>query len=400
MQILVVDPSLFTLPYDRAFCRALATAGDDVVLAGRPLRDYESLEGEPFAFAPLYYHKTSRREQGWRTSGLGRVRKGLEHASGLRALGRLTAENHAGIIHFQWLTLPFLDRLALARLRRRAGLVLTVHNAEITTHSSSAILGPLGAALQGMGQEGAVKSFDRYIAHTSKTVDQLERLGIPQERILLLPHPPLDLDKLSSSGPTPGPTVTGAASDGDGRRDILLFGSIKPYKGLDVLVEAGLALAAQGRRDFRITVAGRPFQPLEALRARIQAAGAEDAFSFELGYLTDARLAELLAAAAVAVFPYRQIDGSGALALAARFEKPIVASRVGVFAEPPARECIALVPPGDAAALAACLADLLDDERKLAELTERGRRLQSLLPDWTAFAAACRRVYATIAAAR
>lgn len=390
MRVLVVDPSLFTFPYDRAFCGALGRTGADVVLVGRPLRAYEqSLEGEPFAFADLFYRGTGKREVGWQTSRLGRLRKGVEHALGLRALDALAAEPTADIVHFQWLMLPFLDRLALQRLRRRSGLVLTVHNAELTTHSTSAVIGRLGAVLQALGRQGAVLGFDRYVAHTTKTVAQLETLGIPRDRILLLSHPPLELET-----PTlPPPPAPAAAADG--RREILFFGAIKPYKGVDVLIEAGLALAAT-RRDFRITIAGRPFQPMDDLRARVEAAGAADLFRFDLDYLPDARLAAYLAEAAIVVFPYREIDGSGALALAASFAKPIVASRVGVFAEPPVENHVELVPPEDPKALAATLAGLLDAPDHLAALGRRAAALEGELPSWPAFATACRAAYDAI----
>jgi glycosyltransferase involved in cell wall biosynthesis len=383
VRALVVDPSLFTLPYDREFCRGLADRGIETTLVGRPLRHYEALAGEAFAFEPLFYRGSTGLETGWRTSRLGRIRKGFEHASGLRALMALAAEEAIDIVHFQWLMLPLLDRLALARLRRRAGLVLTVHNAELTAHSTSAVVGRLGAVLQALGQGDAVMAFDRYIAHTIKTVTQLQRLGIAPERIILLPHPPLNLD-----APLVPPTA-------DHRRDILLFGSIKPYKGVDVLIEAGLAMATR-RQDFRITIAGRPFQPLDELRARIEAASAADSFRFDLDYLPDERLAAYLAGADVVVFPYRDIDGSGALALATRFGKPIVASHIGVFAETPVKDHVDLVPPENPQALAATLEGLLDDPARCRTLAAQSRQLETLLPSWSDFGRACHKSYADI----
>jgi glycosyltransferase involved in cell wall biosynthesis len=282
--------------------------------------------------------------------------------------------------------LPFLDRFALARLRRRAGLVLTVHNAEIATHSSSAIVGRLGAMLQAMGQTEAVSIFDRYVAHTIKTVKQLERLGIAPERILLMPHPPLDLDTAApSTVPAPGKASW----------NFLFFGSIKPYKGVDILIEAGLRVASM-RRDFRIIIAGRPFQALDGLRSRIDAAGANDLFHFDLDYLPSERLANYLTQASAVVFPYREIDGSGALALAARFHKPIIASRVGVFAEAPAKDLIRLVPAEDPKALAAALTALLNNPADLETLTDGSRRLESLLPSWPDFARTCHAAYREI----
>jgi glycosyltransferase involved in cell wall biosynthesis len=388
VRVLVINPSLFAPSYDYHFCRALTAIGDAVTMVGRPLRQYEQLVEEPFDFADLFYRGTSNREVGWQTSRLGRIRKGVEHALGLQALATLATEQPADIVHFQWLVLPFLDRIALGRLRRRSGLVLTVHNAELTTHSTSAVVGRLGAMLQGLGRKGAVLGFDRYVAHTSKTATELERLGIESRRIVLLPHPPLDLD----ATPSPAGPIELAADD---RRDILFFGAIKPYKGVDVLIEAGIALAAR-RRDFRITIAGRPFQPLDELRARIEAAGVADTFRFDLDYLPDVRLATYLARAKIVVFPYRDIDGSGALAHAVKFAKPIVASRVGGFAEPPVKDHVDLVAPENPEALAAALEALLDDPARCHALAGLSRRLETVLPSWPDFARACHTAYAEI----
>ena len=119
-------------------------------------------------------------------------------------------------------------------------------------------VGRFGAFLQGLDQRRAVLSFDRYIVHSDRTLQRLLGLGVASEKIIHLPHPPLELD-----APIPLPVVP---KDGD-RRDILFFGNIKPYKGVETLIEAGIALAAT-RRDFRITIAGRPSHPLDALRAR------------------------------------------------------------------------------------------------------------------------------------
>jgi glycosyltransferase involved in cell wall biosynthesis len=298
----------------------------------------------------------------------------------------LVIEQDADVVHFQWLVLPFLDRIALKRIRQRCGLVLTVHNAEITTHTPQAVAGRLGAMLQSAGRKGAVLGFDRYIVHTTKTFDRLIELGILPERVVRLPHPPLDLDL-----PDPPHTATVV----DKRRDILFFGQIKPYKGVDVLIDAGIAMAAT-RRDFRITIAGRPFQSMEALRARIARAGAEDVFRFDLDFLSDATLAEYLAAATIVVFPYREIDGSGALSHAISFEKPVVASRVGGFAELPFKDYIELVPPEDAGALAATLAGLLDDPARLLDLGQRTSMLRSAMPSWIDYALACRAAYGEI----
>ncbi len=386
MKIVVVNPSLFTPFYDYHYCKALVESGDLVTMVGRPPRQHERPADGSFAFAELFYRRAGQREAGSPPSQRHRIRKGLEHATGLWALEKLVTEQHADIVHFQWLVLPFLDRIALGRLHRRCGLVLTVHNAEISAHDVGAAVGRFGAFLQGLDQRRAVLSFVRYIVHSDRTLQRLLGLGVASEKIIHLPHPPLELD-----APIPLPVVP---KDGD-RRDILFFGNIKPYKGVETLIEAGIALAAT-RRDFRITIAGRPSHPLDALRARIASSDVDDVFRFDLEYLSDAKLSKYLAAASVVVFPYRDIDGSGALSHAIRFEKPIVASRVGGFAESPFKDHIELVPPGDAAALAATLAGLLDNPAQLERLSYRSRILRATLPSWADFARSCRQAYSDI----
>lgn len=95
---------------------------------------------------------------------------------------------------------------------------------------------------------------------------------------------------------------------------------------------------------------------MEALRAHVATSGIENVFGVDLDYLSDNKISEYLAATSVVVFPCRDIDGSGALLRAIRFEKPIVASKVRGLNEPTFRDHFELVPPGDAAALLATLA--------------------------------------------
>ena len=159
-----------------------------------------------------------------------------------------------------------------------------------------------------------------------------------------IPHPSDGAVEVAMSIPQPPvarPAIQRPA--GDPVR-ILFFGAIKGYKGVDVLVRAGIELmrAAPG---CRIDIVGRPFQDLAEERAMIAAAGLEDRFGLDLRYVPDEDLARYLAQADIAVFPYREIDASGAFALAVAQGLPIVASAIGVFKEPPASAHVRLVPP-------------------------------------------------------
>ncbi|MFO1048914.1 MAG: glycosyltransferase family 4 protein [Geminicoccaceae bacterium] len=383
--MLVVDAAYFTLPYDLHFCRALAGAGAEVELIGRPLRAYEAAADEPYPIRPLFY-RLSESGGGWRTTPAMKLLKGFEHMAGLVALERLARKVRPDIIHLQWLVLPILDIPMLRRLRRRSGLVLTAHNSTLAAHKTARGLSNVGVAAQQTGRGKVLELFDGFIAHTEQTRAHLEGQGVEPDRIRVIPHPPLDLRDVP-------------AAPADGVVRVLLFGSLKPYKGLSILVRAALDLLP-AREHCRIDVVGRPFMAVDDERETIAAAGLSHRFGFDLRYIPDDVLARYLAAADIVVFPYLQIDASGAFALAVAAGKPIVASRVGVFAESPAAEHVELVPPGDAKALAIALARLVDDAAARRELASRTRALNATVASWPAFAASCLDFYRQRLAAR
>jgi glycosyltransferase involved in cell wall biosynthesis len=289
-------------------------------------------------------------------------------------------------LHLQWLVLPAVDGFFLRRIGRKVPLVLTVHNASLTAHGAASLMGRLGARLQSAGQDGILGLFDRFLVHTEQTRAHLLSQGVAPARIEVLAHPPLELAP---------PTQAAPRREGDPVR-ILFFGAIKGYKGVDVLVRAGIELM-RAVPGCRIDIVGRPFEDLAEERALIRAAGLEDRFGLDLRYVPDEDLARYLASADIAVFPYREIDASGAFALAVAQGLPIVASAIGVFKEPPAARHIRLVPPGDAAALAAALRELVVEPAARARLALGSRQLQAGLASWQDFARSCLALYRAIA---
>ena len=385
MKVLVVDQSFFGLLYDVQFSAALSAAGADVTLVGRPLRPYEEVTSAGFRMLPLFYGFAERLPS--RLRPVAKATKGLEHARGMAALEALVRRERPDVVHFQWIVLPVLDRLFLPRLARHAPLVLTVHNS-VPWHGTST------SPLMIRGHDEALKRFDRYIPHTENIRDHLLGQGIPADRIDLLSHPAVRLPRV------PEAAARAAARGPAAPFEILFFGSIKPYKGVDVLVRAGLELAREGRRDFRVTIAGKAFHDLAPLEAEVAAAGCADLFDFQARHQSELELGEKLETADVVVFPYREIDASGAFACASQFGKPILATDLGVFAERPVRDHLRLVPPEDPGALAAALGSLIDDPAERARWAGRSRDLQGVMYTWERFAKDCLEIYGRLGAAR
>ena len=124
-------------------------------------------------------------------------------------------------------------------------------------------------------------------------------------------------------------------------------GLIRPYKGVDVLLEAWPAVRERVPAA-TLLVAGRPMMDIAALPVD------QPGVVFLPRFLSDAELAAALRRADLVVLPYRRIDNSGVLAAALAFGAPLVMSDVGGFGELHRGDGVGeLVPPGDAAALAA-----------------------------------------------
>ena len=116
-------------------------------------------------------------------------------------------------------------------------------------------------------------------------------------------------------------------------------------------------------------------------------------------YLSDAELAALLRRANVVVLPYRRIDSSGVLFAALAFGRAVVLSDVGSFRELHDEHGIGvLVPPGNAGALAAAVAGVLDDAAGRRALEKASERAAAGPFSWEAIAGLHEDVYRELVA--
>jgi glycosyltransferase involved in cell wall biosynthesis len=129
--------------------------------------------------------------------------------------------------------------------------------------------------------------------------------------------------------------------------ELLFFGFIRPYKGLDVLLDA-MRIAADP--SIHLTVVGEHWGDASALE---DAAAALDNVELELRYMSDEDAAERFQRADFVVLPYTSATPSAVASLAYHYDTPIIASRVNGLSEVIVDgETGILVAPNDAAALA------------------------------------------------
>jgi glycosyltransferase involved in cell wall biosynthesis len=134
---------------------------------------------------------------------------------------------------------------------------------------------------------------------------------------------------------------------------VLLFGRLRPNKGIDVLLEALATLDGDPGFDVRIAGEGDPSQ-YTWLRKR---AANLPCVQLELGYVSATRKAVLYSEASLVVLPYTDFHSfSAVLADAYRFRVPVIATDVGGLGHAVREDGTGrVVPPGDATALAEAL---------------------------------------------
>jgi glycosyltransferase involved in cell wall biosynthesis len=362
MKVAIIDPSLFTIPYDGALCDALARQGCEVAFYGRPLRTHESLVGA----TPMrrHFYRLSERLYGRVPVDIGRIAKGVEHVSDMLRLRRQAASKRFDVVHFQWAPLPVLDKRLIPPFRRTAPVVMTVH--DTTPFNGSA-----NNRLQKIDSLSIFAAFDHLIVHTETGKAQLVARGLPESRVSVIPHGVLSMT------PVAAPTIEG------GEKTILLFGKLKPYKGLDLLIEAFGRLPEALRARARLKIVGEPFMDVEPLRSRAAELDIADRIDWDPRYVPDSEIGGLLASANVLVFPYREIDVSGVLMACFPYAKPIVATRIGGFAKL-IEDGVSgrLVAPEDPEGLAAALGEVLSDPEKAARYGAAAQALVARVPSW------------------
>jgi glycosyltransferase involved in cell wall biosynthesis len=116
-------------------------------------------------------------------------------------------------------------------------------------------------------------------------------------------------------------------------RPIAVFwGLIRPYKGVDLLLEACAKLPPRSR--WHVIVAGEPWGGVEPeLRRKADELGLEDRVDLRMGWVSEEEVDLLLGAADVVVLPYRAGSQSAVAPRALAAGRPILTTRVGGLPE-------------------------------------------------------------------
>jgi glycosyltransferase involved in cell wall biosynthesis len=271
------------------------------------------------------------------------------------------AAHEADVVHFQWLAVPYVDRYLLPAGRP---LVLTAHD----------VLPREPHPGQLEAQKRLYERFDAIVVHSQDGRRRLvEELAVETDRVHVIPH---GVFTHLAEHPTTEPLgLPGSQTD---RPVVLFFGLMRPYKGIEVLLEAW-----RGIEEAELWIAGMPRMDISRLRA-----GAPANVRFETRFIDDAELPAYFERADLVVLPYLRADQSGVLFTALAFGKPLLLSDVGGFPEIAQTGAARTVPAGDSQALKDALQELVGNRVVLSEMGAKARDAAVGRYSWTAVAEA------------
>ena len=171
-------------------------------------------------------------------------------------------------------------------------------------------------------------------------------------RVALVPHGPYDqyrdLQESGDPGISAALAAVRTAPKSDGVVNLLFFGLIRPYKGLEDLLRVFNALPREEAERLWLTVVGETWEGCTEPAHLIATSPHADRITFVNEYVPDEVVGAAFAHADVAVLPYRRSSSSGILHVAMSWGLPIVVTSVGGLPEAASGYAGAVfVPPGD-----------------------------------------------------
>ncbi len=290
------------------------------------------------------------------------------------------------VVIFEWWTGTVLHSyIALALLAKllRARVIVEFHEVIETGEANI----PFARGYVGSLAPILMRLADGFAAHSQFDRELILRTWHVGTRrpIEVLPHGPHDHYQAHPDGSDEPKTARDVRREAPPHTsNLLFFGVIRPYKGLEHLVRAFESLSDEEVGDYWLTVVGETWEGWTLPAELIERSPRRDRISFVNRYVTDEELHAYLRGADAVVLPYLRSSLSGPLHVAMGYGLPIVMTDVGGNAEAAmGYGGVDLVPPADETALADAL-------RRVAEM--RGQRFEHP-HSWAHTAAAYERLF-------
>ena len=235
-----------------------------------------------------------------------------------------------------------------------------------------------------------IKRSDRIIVHGSALLTAAEgKYPEIRDRLSILPH--IVLKRYRDIA-----VIERMKRSSSGTVNVLFFGRIYRYKGLDVLIRS-IALVTNKFSDIRVVIAGEGDNFSNYRREMVD----PQFFDVRNRYIPDKEAAQLFIDADIVVLPYVEASQSGVLAIAKAFAKPVIVTNVGELGRAVVDGVSGLVvPPADERSLADAILKLATNSDIRARLGNAGQALANQTASPGAIAEKAIAIYTSVADAK
>jgi glycosyltransferase involved in cell wall biosynthesis len=273
----------------------------------------------------------------------------------IQRLIRMIRDARPDVVHIMsegviWLNL-------LVPFAKAYGLVTTVH--DVTYHPGDHASRRVPRRLV----DWLITRSDQVIVHGPGLRAEAERrYPVMKGRVQVLPHMPIQRYSTIARN-------MGLSRDAGSTVNVLFFGRIYAYKGLDVLIRS-IPMVRSRFADIRVVIAGKGDDMDHYRDLMVEPA----VFDFRNRYIPDDETARLFTDADIVVLPYIEASQSGVLAIANAFGKCAIVTDVGELGHSVEDGVSGLViPPRDEMALADAIVRLANDKLLRDRMGEQGR---------------------------
>lgn len=247
------------------------------------------------------------------------------------------------VVILQWWTGAVLHNyvaLVLVARARRATVIVEFHEVQDTGEMRLPLAARYHRLLAGL----VLRRTHAFVVHSEfDRVAVAASLPVDGRPIRVVPHGPFDHHI---------PAQTPPRLDDDDAIHLLFFGTIRPYKGLENLVEAFDALAPDEVARLRLSIVGETWENWTAPLRAAERSRYRDRITIVNRYVHDDEVASWFAAADAVVLPYLRSSASGPLHIAMSAGLPVVVTDTGGLRAAAGDYPGAVwVPPGDVEAL-------------------------------------------------
>lgn len=287
------------------------------------------------------------------------------------------------LLHAQWWSAPlfpiYLIICTCFKLKNKP-VIFSVHN--VLSHENSALYFKMSQLLFRLG--------NFFIVHSNMNRQQLHKFyHIPLDKIDVIPHGSLDFH-IKKNG-IDRKTLRKEMGIKPENKIILMFGAIRPYKGIDTTIKA-FSKIVNSVPESRLLIAGRLWEDWAPYEQLIYKLGIKKYIITHLEYIPSCDVYKFFEISDLCVFPYHHFDSqSGAGSVALSFRKPMIVSDVGGLSDF-VLDPKWVVPPKDHSALADAVICCLKDPSRIKQMKSDAEKISQKF-SWSEIADQTENIY-------